>query len=164
MIGPRSCTLPPYFRVPTHPKRRCHWLPADGGNRAMGYGVLGLTGSPTGLTNHKLDKDSCVERSCRLCQLHCIGRVHTMLATPHPVHFEKLSSIGPRSVAGLETTRERAVPRSFVFLHGRITFLTHYKFPELLRHFPLIPQKNLTPSAHHICLYRSHIFRCIWPQ
>ena len=35
-----------------------------------------------------------------------------MLATPHPVHFEKLSSIGPRSVAGLETTRERAVPRS----------------------------------------------------
>ena len=38
-----------------------------------------------------------------------------MLATPHPVHFEKLSSIGPRSVAGLETTRERAVPRSFYF-------------------------------------------------
>ena len=118
MRPPTLCvlgTLPRYFRVPTRPRRRCHWLPADGGNRAMGYGVLGLTGSPTGLTNHKLDKDSCVERSCRLCQLHCIGRVHTMLATPHPVHFEKLSSIGPRSVAGLETTRERAVPRSFLF-------------------------------------------------
>ena len=39
-----------------------------------------------------------------------------MLATPHPVHFEKLSSIGPRSVAGLETTRERAVPRLLFFV------------------------------------------------